>query len=1207
MKKIFSLWSKQGQQSPGFVTSLRKIRGSVACDTGSIDESFTQSRYHIRARQLCEIHKAASRGQVDKVQQLLFHKKSGVNHRDTERRTALHLACAKGHLKVVRLLMSRQCEADVVDNEGRTPLMKAVQYQERECAFNLLDYGADPNVADDYGNTALHYAVYNGNMVLITKLLSCGANIEAKNKKQLTPLLLAINVKSLKMVEFLVKNKADINAVDRHERSSLIVAVRSQSEDIVQFLLQQSIDVFYRDVFRLTAKDYAINSGYKAIHQVLSEYMQKSINPENPKNPTENENINPDVISALGSEKQAAGEPSLHLQSFSEDFHDPAGAADPEGESAVNEQGEGSPGEHLPLQTTQPTSELKASVPEKAVRRRKIQSSTSVSSWKPPLVKPIQPAIDMKESVAENSVRKKNIGTSIKGTCSRYFNQADDKLLCSRNPSLVAFPSAGTAGRNHGSGHRAGSPEEHNSLKPIQPAVEMKASVPEKAVRVKNIPTSTSETKSCYVGKAADKLLESRGPTLQTSTSAGIACMSHSSEHRTASPEEHPPLKNPIQPATDIKEFVPQKVVGMKNIQTATSGARSRYVLPDSHKYLDSRDLFPPAFPSAAIADVFQGAVSRPGSGFAAQPRIKWSPYGSLQRQTPEPLHSSCLSLLSFWSYNDILPCLELTPEEKQQRLEGNENNQPQDSQSGKKEKDLLCENRLLQDEIARLRMEVDTIKTQTQEQKLESSEDIETIKYLRNSIKLKRERLAEIISDHSRQLRMLSSENMLLKSELDFEKLEKEKLKTEVQSNLHELSAVLSDLHRSQKSQKDLEFAYQKERDEWSVVKENMTSYSNILFQKLVEAERKFNSLEVELCNTKDILSQKTLALEGVQRDLSQAVCEKKEMELKYHNEQRKMHTYLAEEELAEERLAQLRSRNTELQQQLSHAQDEADNKEKTMMAMQTQFRASVKQLQAESKCQRLLLEARNKELTNKCSHLKEKQKRYKTERAERELQEAQGQRTATMRWPTIDNFMKKLEEENFNLKVIIENQARKMEQLQENLSRARSLQISLLHQLTEARRLAGKMEDHMQMPDIENSQLKARSQKQADRPEQLPHLPSSTGSTQIPALENLEQPRKNQTASRGSEMELSVTEMELSIADAESELSSILASEKLEEYTQVHMKDLQTLKCLSTKVRQLRENLAEVKTHLSGVKQMDRSLHTILTTREATGSNSY
>ncbi|XP_053451546.1 ankyrin repeat domain-containing protein 26-like [Nycticebus coucang] len=520
-------------------------------------------------------------------------------------------------------------------------------------------------------------------------------------------------------------------------------------------------------------------------------------------------------------------------------------------------------------------------------------------------------------------------------------------------------------------------------------------------------------------------------------------------------------------------------------------------------------------------------------------------------------------------------------------------------NESDKKEKDLLCENRLLQDEIARLRMEVDTIKTQTQEQKPESSEDIETIKYLRNSIKLKRERLAEIISDHSRQLRMLSSENTLLKSELDFEKREKEKLKTEVQSNLHELSAVLSDLHRSQKSQKDLEFAYQKERDEWSVVKENMTSYSNILFQKLVEAERKFNSLEVELCNTKDILSQKTLALEGVQRDLSQAVCEKKEMELKYHNEQRKMHTYLAEEELAEEPLAQLRSRNTELQQQLSHAQDKADNKEKTMMAMQTQFRASVKQLQAESKCQRLLLEARNKELTNKCSHLKEKQKRYKTERAERELQEAQGQRTATMRWPTMDNYMKKLEEENFNLKVIIENQAHKMEQLQENLSRARSLQISLLHQLTEARRLAGKMEDHMQMPDIENSQLKARSQKQADRPEQLPHLPSSTGSTQIPALENLEQPRKNQIASRGSEMELSVTEMELSIADAESELSSILASEKLEEYPQVRMKDLQTLKCLSTKVRQLRENLAEVKTHLSGVKQMDRSLHTILTTR--------
>ncbi|XP_053425125.1 putative ankyrin repeat domain-containing protein 30B-like [Nycticebus coucang] len=220
MKKIFSPWSKQRQPAPGFVTSLRKIRGSVACDTGSIDETFTQPRYHIRAQDLGKIHKAASGGQVGKVQQLLFLGKSDVNERDKKRRTALHLACANGHIEVVKFLLSRKCEVDMGDNEDRTPLMKAIQHQETECAFNLLDYGADPNITDDYGNTALHYAVYSGNIVLITKLLSCGANIETKNKKQLTPLLLAINGKNLKMVEFLVKNKADINAVDKYESIS---------------------------------------------------------------------------------------------------------------------------------------------------------------------------------------------------------------------------------------------------------------------------------------------------------------------------------------------------------------------------------------------------------------------------------------------------------------------------------------------------------------------------------------------------------------------------------------------------------------------------------------------------------------------------------------------------------------------------------------------------------------------------------------------------------------------------------------------------------------------------------------------------------------------------------------------------------------------------------------------------------------------------
>ncbi|XP_058525336.1 ankyrin repeat domain-containing protein 7-like isoform X5 [Ochotona princeps] len=144
----------------------------------------SQFEYHARDKKLGKIHRAASKGDVLTIHHLLEVQASGVNDRDRSNRTALHLACAKGHVEVVNFLIGRQCLIDAIDNADMTPLMKATQCNQEKCAIILLEHGADPNHTDRNGNTALHYAIYNENTGIAKQLIQHNADIKLRNKKE---------------------------------------------------------------------------------------------------------------------------------------------------------------------------------------------------------------------------------------------------------------------------------------------------------------------------------------------------------------------------------------------------------------------------------------------------------------------------------------------------------------------------------------------------------------------------------------------------------------------------------------------------------------------------------------------------------------------------------------------------------------------------------------------------------------------------------------------------------------------------------------------------------------------------------------------------------------------------------------------------------------------------------------------------------------
>ncbi|XP_074127115.1 uncharacterized protein LOC141544622 [Sminthopsis crassicaudata] len=267
--KIFNFCKKKGQ----FPSRPFKLSSSFGVQT-----PYPTEGYLIRSKDLRKIHKAALRGDVAKVQQLLLLGKNDVNDLDKVKRTPLHLACANGHPDVVSLLVEKNCKLNLLDNDSRTPLIKAIECQQKECATILLEHGADPNLGDGNNNTALHYVVLGHNEFIAKKLLQYPTDIEAKNKEGLTPLLLAISRNNINMADLLLENGANANALDNAKRTALMIAVTQESSDLVTLLLHHNADPTIQDVYGWTAEQYAQQYDYPLLTYYQQIENQKDCN-----------------------------------------------------------------------------------------------------------------------------------------------------------------------------------------------------------------------------------------------------------------------------------------------------------------------------------------------------------------------------------------------------------------------------------------------------------------------------------------------------------------------------------------------------------------------------------------------------------------------------------------------------------------------------------------------------------------------------------------------------------------------------------------------------------------------------------------------------------------------------------------------------------------------------------------------------------------
>ncbi|XP_041439691.1 BCL-6 corepressor isoform X2 [Xenopus laevis] len=99
------------------------------------------------------LQRAARLGYEEVVLYCLESKSCEVNHRDNAGYCALHEACARGWLSIVRHLLEHGADVNCSAQDGTRPIHDAVENDHLEIVRLLLSYGADPTLATYSGRT----------------------------------------------------------------------------------------------------------------------------------------------------------------------------------------------------------------------------------------------------------------------------------------------------------------------------------------------------------------------------------------------------------------------------------------------------------------------------------------------------------------------------------------------------------------------------------------------------------------------------------------------------------------------------------------------------------------------------------------------------------------------------------------------------------------------------------------------------------------------------------------------------------------------------------------------------------------------------------------------------------------------------------------------------------------------------------------------
>ena len=208
-----------------------------------------------------QLFDAARRGNVDKVKEILERGKCTVKCTDSIGWTPLHWACLRGHLGLVKVLVSEfKADMTITVNSGLnvyngTPLMLAARYGHGNVVHALLsDYKCPVNIKGQYGYTALHYSCMYGHVDTMRTLVKHKADFNARTDTDSSSCIkCTMHIPAYKKRD---KARKDRGAREDYGDTPLTLAARHGNGNVVYALLSD-----YQCLVDAKGQD-----GYTALH-----------------------------------------------------------------------------------------------------------------------------------------------------------------------------------------------------------------------------------------------------------------------------------------------------------------------------------------------------------------------------------------------------------------------------------------------------------------------------------------------------------------------------------------------------------------------------------------------------------------------------------------------------------------------------------------------------------------------------------------------------------------------------------------------------------------------------------------------------------------------------------------------------------------------------------------------------------------------------